>query len=251
MSMPCVEIIYADYENFDVECPHCNERIRYNRASDLNDLVTKSRWEVKCLNQRCQKMFAAIYDTGGPKWKMVLYDCERLKKEKRFIHCGLNLCQALEMFFSSYLHKKLLYELYSANRDIGEFEESESFLDDLIKNYTFSGLRKLFLHYVLLNRTFPSWSEVKLEISSIPKISHEPTNELIDQSSNPKIKELLERLKQVKTPQLRNDAVHKSAYRPTLEEINLVQDETMEILENLNLELDVYEDPYYYWVTQN
>ena len=245
-AIPNVRIKRATLEAVDADCPHCDYPNTFNRITDLKDLTPISYKEVLC--DKCKKRFPIGGDNVIPVWHWLIRDCFELKEDKRFRHyCALNLCQAFEAFFFLYLKVIFLFRPYRVDHDTKKSNEMEELLYENTKQHTFPKMRKLFLHYVLANRKFSTWEEVRSEISLISKNRKLPKDEFIDQHSDPKLSKLLKELKGVRAPCLRNKVVHKHVKLPTVEEIDLVETETETLLDSLSSHLGIYgDDPNHY-----
>src|SRR3989304_5727251 len=207
------EILYSKktnptYENFIAICPYCDFKNIFNRATDLKDSNPIGFKTVKCLSEKCEKSFNINGDLVSPAYQMLIFDCYDLLKEKKYSYCILNLAQAFEVFFSLYLRIKLIYKPFAIQR--GKTRGNE--LNEIIKNLT-----------------------------------TEPENNLIENISDKKLEPLLIKLKNSKIHELRNEVVHKYAYRPTLEEVEKAINETREIVLGLSARLDAkYDDINWY-----
>ena len=176
----------AGYENIYVDCPHCFKENIYNRISEnIGDYISRLEG-VKC--QCCEKKFTMKGDrVVFGKWRWFIEDRHILKERKEYRLYILNLCQACECFFEQAILKKLLL--------IGKNGKSEA----KFKKATFVPLRKIFLYQFSDNRKnyIPTKRKPKED-------KRELSFKCIEDS---------------KIGNLRNKVVHKSAYRPSLEEV--------------------------------
>jgi len=238
----------SNYENIDVICPHCNQEIRYNRASDLKEVKPISGKNVNCLRPECGQQFRIVGDLANPAFEMLIYDCYKLREEKRYCNCILNFTQAFEIFFSNFLKANLLFKPFAQDRDITKLNEVAKLLYDTTKEYTYKPLRNLFFNRVLTAQELTSLNEAIPIIQNFTTLRRTPpTDEAINLYPDSKIKEILKRLKSSEIAEIRNKVVHKSAYRPTLEEVESAFKETKDILYSLGHLLHVrYDNVHWY-----
>lgn len=239
----------TSYENFYSRCPWCKHENVFNRVSDLEDVEPIAYKEVRC--QKCEKPFAINNDSVNSAHEMLIFDCYRLKQEKRYIYCILNLAQAFEVFFSLYLRVHFLYRPFAQgeqkNPDIDSLDrlnDLASMLYETTKGYTFARLRNVFLNCVLKNQNVASLDEAEPIINSLPKLTRVPSDQSIKACVNQEqnLAALLKSVKDSKIRELRNKVVHQRAYRPTLAEVNAALEETRSIIFPLSRLLKVEGD---------
>lgn len=235
------------YENFFAWCPTCGSENIFNRASDLKDLDLIVSREVNCQRPECRQAFYLSGDVVSPAYEMLIYDCYELLERKHYAYCILNLAQAYEVFFAQYLRVELLYKAFGRDpdKDINLLNELMKRLYAKTETLTFERMRNLFLRLVLQGRRPASLPEAEADINLLPCTAGPPPDDDIAGarvSNNRRIPQLLFRLKACKVASLRNQVVHKSAYRPTLDEVNDALKDTREILFVLPRDLGVHSD---------
>lgn len=105
--------------------------------------------------------------------------------------------------------------------------------DDLrcrIKRHTFASLRALFLQHIVARHAPQSLAEAARIVTDFPSRPGDPSDADIESLRDQKLVLLLEALKTTTIHKLRNDVVHKWAYRPTRQEVAYAIDETRSIL---------------------
>jgi hypothetical protein len=240
----------SSYENFYAVCPWCNQENIFNRASDLGDLAPIDYRQVNCLFPECSRPFFLNGDLNSPAYAMLINDCYDLMERKHYAHCVLNMAQAYEAFFSQYLRVELLYrpfavELDAWEADIDRLNRLRKLLYERVAKLTFVPLRNLFMSMVLSGARPASLSESENRIKNFATSPLEPTEDSIWKSaasSDARLARLLSGLLSCKTPKLRNDVVHKLAYRPSSQEVKDCLGETRELLFGLAGRLRVYDD---------
>jgi hypothetical protein len=222
-NIPFVWLIERGYENVVAICPFCQKKIVFNRRSDLDALSPITYKTVQCLNPECKKVFLIKGDIINQAYEILIFDCEKLKGEKRYSACILNLAQSLEMFFTLYLRVYLLYKPFANERtsDRTYLNKVDAMLTKKIKGFAFSGMRALFLNHIILTKVLMKRNAISLKESEA--ILHQlhtnnPSRDLLLQVPDPNLAEQLIRVVDTKIDTMRNNVVHKSGYRPSLKE---------------------------------
>ena len=241
----------VSYENFYAPCPWCNYENVFNRVSDLKDVEPVAYKEVRC--QECKEPFAINNDSVNSAYEMLISDCYRLRQEKQYIYCILNLAQAFEVFFRLYLRVHFLYRPFARGESenpnsssLDRLNELASMLYETTKGYAFVKLRNVFLNCVLKNQNVASLDEAEPIIKSLSlrKLTEVPSDQSIKAcvSQEQNLAALLKCVKDSKIGELRNKVVHQRAYRPTLAEVNAAFKETGETIFPLSRLLKVEGD---------
>ncbi|MFH0802939.1 MAG: hypothetical protein V2A78_11235 [bacterium] len=234
------KLLYAkkketSYENFIAWCPDCDYKNIYNRITDLKTTEAIGFMKVKCLNDICGKEFNINGDSINPAFQMLVFDCCDLKQEKRYSYCILNLAQAFEVFFSLYFRVELLYKPFSIEHKKGKdslnhMNELSKQLYEKIKTYPFVKLRNIFLNRLLINQPTKSLDDAEKIIKDLNSLTTTPSDIMIGNIQDAHLSELLINLKNTKICELRNNVVHKLAYRPSIGEVDAAIKETRSIL---------------------
>lgn len=247
--VPQGQNIKPTYENVIVSCPSCGRTNIINRASDLKVLHPIDYFEVSCMFADCGNPFYLSGDVINSAYEMLIYDCYELLERKHHSYCILNLAQAFESFFSQYLRVELLYKAFASDlrKREGDIEKLNRLMELLFANiagFSFDRLRRLFFVLVLQPSHPSSLGEAESVINTLPrksKLDLPSDHNIRDASifSEKRLPLLLVRLRSCNVSMLRNQVVHKNAYRPTLDEVNDALRETREILFPLGQFLDV------------
>jgi hypothetical protein len=242
--------IKATHENITVRCPSCGRENIFNRASNLKGVLHPIDYlEVSCLFADCASPFYLSGDVINSAYEMLIYDCYELLVRKHYSYCILNLAQAFEAFFGQYLRVELLYKAFVADlrKREGDIEKLNDLLELLhwkIEKLPFNRMRHLFLCQVLHPPQPSSLRQAEGVINTLPCKAKLvlPSNDEIRNAAiftDKRVPDLLVRLISCNVSKLRNQVVHKNAYRPTLDEVNDALKETREILFPLGQLLDV------------
>ena len=248
------EIPYATekeytYENFIARCPLCGFRNIFNRVTDLQDTEPIGFREVVCLNDQCKHRFNINGDLVSPAFRMLVFDCYPLKEEKKYSYCILNLAQAYEVFFSLYLRVEFLFRPFRQDPDqqLNELNVLLLKFYEKIKAHSYMNLRNIFVNSVRLTCKPSSLDEAEKFISDLAKLTDTPSDVDIASLPDSRLSQLLQMLKQSNVNELRNQVVHKNAYRPSLDEVEAAIEETRGILFPLARYLNIdYDDISWY-----
>lgn len=246
--IPLAEETRVSYENFAATCPFCHIESIFNRASDLKTFSLIDSRDVVCLNQDCGKTFRITGDIVNAVHEMLIYDCYELIDRKHYMSCILNLAQAYEVFFGLYFRVELLYKPFGSDKkqDIDQFNQAANLLYRKIQKYTFAPMRSLFLRHLIEGQELRSLSESEELINKLPKTPQDIREKDIDSIRKPELVPLLRGLKTTQINILRNDVVHKAAYRPMREEVESSLAEARSLLFPLTYILDLKEDVNWY-----
>lgn len=207
-----------NYENFIATCPHCGFQNIFNRVSDLKTVEPIGFKQVTCLKSSCKKQFNINGDLVSENYEYLIMDCYDLLKNKRYMYCILNLCQACEMFFVRAIEVKLIYQPFKDKvfpDDCDQFNDLCKKLHTKIKDYCFKGLQNVFFDLYLNDKAFQSLKNIEDYINTIDcRKNKTPQNAEIKSYPNIKARELFKKLELTEINKLRNDVVHKYGYRP-------------------------------------
>ena len=240
-----------NYENFIAYCPYCDYRNIFNRREDLSDCNPVASQEVSCFNQECQRIFLIGGDLGDSAYGYLLYDCHGLLQEKRYMYCILNITQAYEVFFSTYLRVELLYRPYAKNH----FSEPDSLeilnrlsqkLYQSVSDYTFANLRRIFIRRILYGTPLDSLHESEEEIKHLRTYKKTVSNSNIQRHTKEPLTILLQELNRCRIAELRNKVIHQHAYRPSSEDVKVFFDEACHLILSLEEKLDINDDLNWY-----
>jgi hypothetical protein len=247
------EILYAErkrtsYENFAAECPYCGEESIFNRATDLKDLAPIAFHTVSCLSPTCGRPFNINGDSLNSAHEMLLFDCYDLLERKHYMNCILTVAQAYEVFFSLVLRVELLYKPFAADpdQDIDHLNPLAEQLADKLKNHTFVPMRALFLQQLVSGASPNTLAEAEALIAALDNRPKDPSDVQLESLPDKQLVALLKAVKATTINTLRNQVVHKRAYRPTREEVKLALEESESLLFPLTQRLGLYDDINWY-----
>lgn len=224
---PFFDDVEFSYENVYVDCPSCKKPIIYNRVSDLQGLGYISGMDVHCLHPECQHPFRIGGDTINPRHQLLLYDCNRLFKEKRYTACVLYAAQACEVFCALYFRIKFGYLPYSRESKgnslqylpVSKLNALMNLLNETIRPFAFVALRNAFLHTVLKGTSPDNIVAAEGAIKALPHLSCScPSDAATSQYPDTAVAALLQAFKNCTVNELRNNVVHKAVYLPSAQE---------------------------------
>jgi len=238
----------TSYENFVAECPWCGKESIFNRASDLHTFDPIAGRDVPCQSTDCGKPFRIVGDSVNSRHEMLIFDCYELAERKHYMNCILSLAQAYEVFFSLYFRVELLYKPFGADLDqeLTELNRISENLHAKIKKHTFAPMRALFLQHMVTRQSPKNLVEAEAIVAALPEQPGDPKDAAIENLGDAKLVPLLKSLKTTSIHTLRNNTVHKQAYRPTRDEVETAIKETRSILFPLTSHLQLYDDINWY-----
>ncbi|MBI3200843.1 MAG: hypothetical protein HYZ29_04800 [Myxococcales bacterium] len=246
MIVPSADI-EATYENVHATCPLCAHQNVYNRRSDLNNLRPIDNARVKCEN--CSDQFDIVGDLINPAHEMLLLDCRPLFDRKHYMQCVLGIAQAYEVFFDHFLHVQLVYRPLGTGGDLDFANQLREKLYAKVERFTFEPMRRLFLGMVLGGVAPATLADSEALIDAFPERGgniRAVSRDELAAVTNEGQRELLLGLHQTTINQLRNQVIHKDAYRPTRDEAWAAYEEASRILFGLTSELRLRGNANYY-----
>ena len=144
-------------------------------------------------------------------------DNYKLKQEKRYAYCILNLAQAYETFFSQYLRVELLFKPFARDDEdnLDRLNELAQQLYDYTEKYAFAQMRDIFLNRAILCQSVNSLYDAALIIKQLKPqkkqpLPNAPSDTAIASLSDSRLSELLKAVKGSKIAKLRNQVVHRA-----------------------------------------
>jgi hypothetical protein len=179
---------------------------------------------------------------------MLIFDCYELIENKHYMACILNLAQAYEVFFSLFFRVELLYKPFACDPDheMSDLNQLSADLQHRVGQYSFSRMRALFLSFIVTGHSPKTLDKAAAIVSALPKHPLVPEDTTIENLSDAKLVSLLKALKGTNINTLRNEVVHKGAYRPTREQVDAALRETRSILLPLTSSLQLYDEINWY-----
>ena len=211
--------IDADYEVVRVVCPWCSHPNSLSRISDLHDLSPISYREVRCGQADCGSAFSINGDTVGPAYQMFLYGSYDFIRSKRYSFAVLSAVQSLEVFFDHAVRELWLLKVFDQARSPGDLEELNEALELLFiktTKFAYQDMRNLFFQAAVSPRP-GTVREGRMLVEAIPERPPTPGDGVLEGALGG-LAALLIRLKACTLHELRNQVVHKRAYRPTREQ---------------------------------
>lgn len=247
------QITQSDYENVHAICPSCHANNIFNRVTDLLDTKPVANMEVRCQEPGCLRPFSISGDTVNPPHEVLLLGCYDLIKQKRYASSILQLAQAFEMFFAIALRVELVARPAKKDFDRGEggleiLNSTLELLHDTTRRWTFWKMRNAFLHVVLKHIRPSTLAEASEQIRCLSVfVESSPDAQDIASYEDRTLRGLLEALCDSKTPQLRNDVIHKSGYRPSYTEVQNALAEARSILFGISGRMSIITDDLTYY----
>lgn len=168
-----------------------------------------------------------------------------LKESKEYRFCILTIAQAYEVFFSTFLQMYLIYKPFVRCKNIEWMINANKKLNEKIEKLAYLKLRNIFLN-LMISKENPindlDHEKVNRIILELDNLTINPKDEKLKDCDNVKLFDLLLRIKKSKINVQRNKVIHKSAYRPGLEEVKSFIDEAREVIFSLASSLQILDD---------
>lgn len=242
--------IEASYENITVTCPKCQARNVYNRATDIGHVGPISNWQVVCENSQCRAIFHAIGDLINPSHELLVLDACDLLRQKRYSDAVLKATTAYELFFGHYLKVELAYRPSTRDRTsdrdtIDWLNSTAQLLRSAIERHTFEPMRRVFLHATVNNVHPATIAAAEAYIRGIPRKPPEASRTDIDALRDEDLRDLLLHVADTNIADLRNNIVHKTAYRPSLGETKTTVEDAYKTIFRLGHYYQLGDDNYH------
>jgi hypothetical protein len=175
---------------------------------------------------------------------MMIRDAFALIQQKRYMNAVLTTCTAYEAMFALFLRVELVYRQFFASEDLdlNHFNRLLVLLDRRIKEFTFSSMRAIFLDRLAHHEEPESPIEAETAISELRNKSTLPSDEAIERIPCEPAIPILKLLKNSAVGRMRNQVVHKHAYRPTQDEASATHEEARSIIHPLTFYLDLHDE---------
>lgn len=231
--------IKPGYENVAAECPKCAKHNVFNRATDIGHFDPIAHHQVVCENVDCRAPFAICGDRVSAAHELLLQDACDFLKEKRYMQAILSATTAYELFFVYFLRVELLYRPARRNHDgladaIDWLNATAVLLQQKTAQFSFGTMRELFLRNAVDYPRFATLADAEAHIMAISdhpsKVSREELERLTDEPR----RSLLLRVRDTNITKLRNNIIHKTAYRPLLSETYAAVDDAYETVVRLS-----------------
>lgn len=230
--MATIADIEAGYENIAAICPTCGKRNVLNRATDVGHVSPIENVRIVCENDQCGAAFDAVGDLINPPYEMLLLDACDFIREKRYIQAVLSATTAYEMFFAHYIRVEFVLRASARDRTaevdtIDWMNAAEQLLQDATRRHTFEPMRRIFLRAAVDNPRPMTVAAAEAYIRSIPTPKRTPAvpRTEIETLPDESLRALLLQVCDSRIADLRNDIVHKTAYRPRLDETRTAVDD--------------------------
>jgi hypothetical protein len=228
----------AGYENVVAVCPKCTVRNVYNRADDIGHFNPIANGRVACAD--CGAAFTIGGDLVNAAHEMLLLDSNDFLREKRYVQAVLSATTAYEVFFNHFLLVELVFRPLNRDRvntrdidQIAWLNDTSALLRDKISKFTFEPMRRTFLRFAIERIAVGTVAQAEACINTISKRPKRVERATVAHHTDERLRTLLLRLYDSDIAELRNNIVHKTAYRPTRSETRSVVEDATYTIANL------------------
>lgn len=215
------QILDPNYETVGATCDHCQAPCIFSRIDDFGETMPISGRRVVCF--RCGKEFWISGDTMNTAYQFLIDDAEDHFRRKRYMPAIASLAQAWEVFFATCALSTYIYRPFfaaaPADRDLDELNRLFRELHDMIKPFTWFPMRNVVLNMLLVEPRPDTMVDAATHMTQLSAFGNEPSPKTIAAVLDTRKREALEGLTGLTVGRLRNNVVHKHAYRPTRAEV--------------------------------
>lgn len=226
------------HENITAACPVCDHANTFNRVTDLRDTSPIDLKRVRC--QACTTLFFINGDSINPTYEKLFFEACNAYRTKRFRESIIGLATSIENLLFAALARLLIDEPFAKEhmRDWKRFTMLHEQLRHRTERWTLASLRNALINTVA--RDSLSTDDATQRIRTLkPQLDHDALARIDDQ----RLSTLLDQLRALSVPRLRNQVLHKHAYRPTHDETAAAITETETVLYGLTVRLRLgYDD---------
>lgn len=238
-----VEIIEPNYETATARCEHCGAMCIFSRVDDLKTVGAVSGERVTC--DVCTQQFWINADVINTPYEFLIDDAREHFRIKRYMPAIASLAQAWEVFFAHFAWGRYVYAPFFAtdrrDRDVKQLNNLSSRLTTATETFTFAPMRNLLIHTVAHDLRPPTMPDAFIAIDRIKTdgFRNDPPATLYPQVADATTRELLEKTAQLAVGRLRNNVIHKHAYRPTRAEVEPCVTDEINVLRRLKRQVGV------------
>jgi hypothetical protein len=221
----------ADYETVVVACDHCCEDCVFNRR-DLPNIGPYGGEDVIC--PRCHSEFRMTGDTTNLPYELFIVAAREHFRGKHYMLAVGSLAQAWELFFSTFAGARYLYRPFflspRGQRDLDSLNSLQTHLDRALGRFTFYRLRNLVVNTVAQAVAPQTLDEATIAIAQIASMGNKPSPAAISSVCDRDVKQVLEGLGALSIGTLRNEVLHRRAYRPLRAEVERCLEDELRLL---------------------
>jgi hypothetical protein len=238
-----VEIVEPNYETATAKCEHCGSICIFSRVDDLGTVDAVSGKRVECFS--CKQQFWINADVLNEPYEFLIDDAREHFKIKRYMPAIASLGQAWEVFFAHFARGRYVYAPFFAvnryDRDVNALNDLGNQLATVIGKFTFAPMRNLLIHTVARDIRPITMTDASTSIDRIKAegFGNDPPGILLTQMVDTAIRELLAQTLALTVGALRNNVIHKGAYRPHRAEVEPCITDEIGVLRSLKRHLKV------------
>ena len=243
-------LVIAGYENVAAACPKCGTRNVYNRAADIGHFRPIANATVTCESMSCGATFDICGDLVNSAPEMLALDACEFLREKRHMQAVLSATTAFEHFFNHFLRVELVYrptlrDLTTVRDDMDWLNAAAARLRDKTARFTFEPMRRIFLRAAVDEARPATLAAAEAYIAGIPDRPKEVPRAVLERLPDGAHRTLLFRVHSATIAKLRNNIVHKTAYRPGLDETRAAVHDAYETIFGLSTHFAFGDDDYH------
>jgi hypothetical protein len=215
------DISDPNYETVTAACDKCGALCIFSRIDDIGDIMPIAGRRVTCIE--CGEEFWITGDTINTAYQFLIDDARDHFRIKRYMPAIASIAQAWEVFFATCALSTYVYRPFFAvaplDRGVDDVNGLHRELHAAITKFTWFPMRNLVMNMVLRKVWPVTMTEAAVEIAQLSALGNEPSPKTISDVADARDREILEGLASLTVGKLRNNVVHKHAYRPKRSEV--------------------------------
>jgi hypothetical protein len=216
-----VRIFDSNYETVSASCDRCGSVSIFSRVDDIGEVMPISGKRVSCSS--CGAELWINGDTVNTAYQFLIDDAREHFALKRYMPAIASVAQAWEVFFVTCALSTFVYRpFFSTNtcdRRVDDLNQLHRDVYAATAKFTWYPMRNLVMNMILEDPRPMTLAEAQTLIARLPAFGNEPSVAAVSGVSNTKRREILLGLSALTVSSLRNNVIHKRAYRPRRVEV--------------------------------
>lgn len=210
------DISDPNYETVSATCDVCGAACVFSRIDDIGDINPISGKRVSCFS--CGGQFWIKGDTVNTAYQFLIDDAREHFALKRYMPAIAGVAQAWEVFFATCALSTFAYRPFFASpgvdQDVDDLNRLYRTVRAATEKFTWFPMRNVAMNMLIHDPRPTTIPEADAAIGQLAAFGNEPSAKAISQLADFGVRDLADRLATLSVGALRNDVVHKHAYRP-------------------------------------
>ena len=214
-------IFDSNYETVSAACDRCGFVSIFSRIDDIGEVMPISGRRVGCSS--CSAEFWINGDVVNTAYQFLIDDAREHFAMKRYMPAIASVAQAWEVFFVTCALSTFVYRPFFAtdplDQRVDDLNQLHRDVYAATAKFTWYPMRNLVMNMILEDPRPTTLTEAKTLIARLSAFGNEPSSVTLSATSEAKQREMLLALAGLTVGSLRNNVIHKHAYRPRRAEV--------------------------------